>query len=111
MVRPLIVLVVALAASACASSQRNVASREERAKAVALRYLTEHHIAIPRGGTTSVEDGVVRSDFAPPQRFYWVHIQVRRGGALETVYDIWVDPNSWKARLFTDRRATIPSRA
>ena len=110
MVKPLVIVALAALTVACAHTQQGGGSREERAKAVALAYVARHRIPLPQEWRIEVEDGACRSDFAPPEHFYWVHVQMPRRGTFETVYDIWVDSRSWKIRLFTDRRTMVPSR-
>jgi hypothetical protein len=102
-------VVIALSASGCVSDRQSSVSPHEHAKAVALEYLTRHHVPLPTGYTIEAEDGEYGSEIAPPRLTYNVVVSVSRRGKAKLIYQLFVDPRTWRVELFSDPRKSIPS--
>lgn len=111
-----VVLVSFLTLSACAVLSPTEQARRDRARAIALAHLEQHHIKLPPGAKLRVGVGTYMAEIEPPRHFYGVEVSVpiqkrKRLTEIEYdpddprrefIYDIWVDPRDWTVEFFSD---------
>jgi hypothetical protein len=118
-----IALIGLLALSACASLSPAERARRERAKAIALAYLTKRHIRLPGDAKIDVGVGTYQAEIEPVRHFYGVSVSVPyiphnrpyivdldpEDPRREFIYTIWVDPRDWTVEYFGDIRRYRPA--
>ena len=107
-----------LGLSACASLPPTESARRERAKGIALAYLSRHHIQLPTDAKVDVGVGTYQAEIEPLRHFYGVSVSVPfkarqrsyevffdpQDPRRELIYTIWVDPRDWTVEYFGDIR-------
>src|SRR3954470_23568573 len=100
-----VALIGLLALSACASLSPAERARRERARAIALAYLSQHHIQLPADAKVDVGVGTYQAEIEPVRHFYGVSVSVPfiphnrsyladldpEDPRREFIYTIWVD--------------------
>ena len=116
MVKLLVVLISVLALSACATCSPTERSRRDRAKAIALAYLAQHHMKLAPDAKIRISVGTYYPEMEPSYHFYGVDVSVAiqkrkrlteirydpHDRQRELIYEIWVDPRDWTVEFFCD---------
>jgi hypothetical protein len=101
MLRPLVVFIaLEVALSDCATVKLTRRQQEERAKVVALRYLTERQSNLPRVYTIQVSRSEWIPEFVPSEIIYVVNFNTRQSGKVKTLYSVPVSAERFEVMTF-----------